>query len=340
MNMTKAITRFEAHLGGKSPNTLKTYLSGLQRFMECLTEKQGIDLPEDQFQRASVVLRTMGKTEVAALTTDDVVDLANWLKERGLSQSSINAYLAAVMQFYLFLMFRRENTFTGDDYMLLQKELATRRGKRGSQRKLPKLPPEEAVETVIEVAQERDDDDPRLHLLRLRDRAATETLRQTGCRIAELANMKRADLDPDRKAVRIVGKGDKERTVYFWDAWPEVQAYLAARDSYHLALIEDQEPVFSAHDLATWHQQSLRSVGTAALRNALALLCKAAGVPKIKPHGFRHFRATEVQKQTGDIALTQEMLGHADISTTRIYVDLTNDDLYNKLKGLKDDETV
>lgn len=338
MNMNKAVERFVAHLGAKSPNTIKTYLSGTQRFMECLTEKQGIELPEDQWNRVVVVRGAMEKTDVAALTTDDVIDFANWLKERGLAQSSINAYLAAVMQFFLFLMFRRENTFTGDDYMLLQKELASRRGKRGSQRKLPKLPPTETVETLIETAHQRDDDDPRLHLLRLRDRAATGTLRQTACRIAELASMKRQDLIPEHRAARITGKGDKERVVYLWEAWDDVQAYLKARDTYSLELIEDQEPVFAAHDLATWHQQKLRSVGTAALRNALALLCKAAGVPRTKPHSLRHYRATEVQQQTGNIVTTQKMLGHADISTTGIYVHLAEDELYQTLKGLKEEE--
>jgi len=340
MNMTKAVLRFVAHLGGKSPNTVKTYLSGIQRFMECLTEKQGIDLPEDQWNRVVVVRGAMEKIDVAVLATDDVIDFANWLNRRGLSQASQSLYLSAVMQFYLFLTFRHENTFSGEDYMLLEKELTSRRGKRGSKRRLPKLPPQEAVETVIEVALERDNDDPRLHLLRLRDRAATETMRQSACRIAELASMKRDSLDQERQCIQITGKGDKERTVYFWSAWPEVMAYLRARDSHHLELVEDQEPVFAAHDLATWHQQKLRSVGTAALRNALALLCKAAGVSKIKPHGFRHFRATEIQKQSGNIALTQEVLGHADISTTRIYVDLTKDDVYNALKELQNVEAV
>ena len=337
MNMTKAVERFVAHLGGKSPNTVKTYLSGLQRFMECLAEKQEIELPEDQLQRGWVVQRAMEKTDVSALTTDDVVDLANWLNKRNLSQSSINAYLAAVMQFYLFLMFRRENTFSGEDYMLLQKELASRRGKRGSQRKLPKLPPTETVETLIETAHQRDDDDPRLHLLCLRDRAATGTLRQTACRIAELASMKRADLIPEHRAARITGKGDKERVVYLWEAWDDVQAYLKARDAYPLQLTGETEPVFAAHDFATWHQQILRGVGTAALRNALALLCKAAGVPRTKPHSLRHYRATEVQQQTGNIVTTQKMLGHADISTTGIYVHLAEDELYQTLKGLKEE---
>lgn len=338
MNMSTAITRFAAHLGGKSPNTRKTYMSGLQRFMECLTEqKKRIELPEDQEKRALVVQRAMEKVPVADLTTDDVVDLANRLKERGLAQASINVYLAAVLQFYLFLMFRRQNTFTGDDYMLLQKELATRRGKRGNQRKLPKLPTTETVETLIKTADARDDDDPRRHLLRLRDRAATGTLRQTGCRIAELASMKRGDLIPEYRAARIVGKGDKERVVYLWEAWDDVQEYLEARDAWSLELIEDQEPVFAAHDLATWAQKKLRSVGTAALRNALALLCRAAGVPRTKPHSLRHYRATEVQRESEDIVTTQKMLGHADISTTSIYVHLAEDEIYEKLKGLKEE---
>lgn len=337
MHLDKAIGKFMDHLGRKSENTRLTYMAGLQRFMEFLTEQQGYTLPEDQEQKALLVQRVTEKTLANTLTTEDVIDFANWLDRRGLAAKSCEAYLTAVARFYFILMKRKANGFTGEDYMLLKDELKDRRGKN-EQHRTVKMPSDETVSILLEVAHERDDDDPRLHLLMLRDRAVVGTWRQTACRISEVASMKRASLDPERRAATVLGKGNKERIVFFWEAWDDVQAYLKARDTYELELVEDEEPLFASHDLITWHHQVLRSVGANALRVQLYRLCNAAGVPKTKPHGFRHYRATEIQRQKGDIALTQETLGHADISTTKnTYVHLTDDDLYGELKKLKEE---
>lgn len=336
MYLDKAISKFINHLGRKSENTRLTYLAGIQRFMEFLAEQQGYTLPEDQGQRALLIQRVTEKTPAKTLTTEDVIDFANWLDKRGLAAKSCETYLTAVSRFYFVLMKRKVNGFTGEDYMLLKDELKDRRGK--DERRAVKMPSEETVSTLLEVAHGRDDDNPRLHLLRLRDRAVVGTWRQTACRISEVANMKREDLDHERKAATVIGKGNKERSVFFWEAWDDVQAYLKARDAHHLELVEDKEPLFASHDLITWHHQQLRSVGSAALRIQLYKLCNAAGVPKTKPHGFRHYRATEIQRQKGDIALTQETLGHADISTTKnTYVHLNDDDLYDELRKLKEE---
>jgi site-specific recombinase XerD len=129
---------------------------------------------------------------------------------------------------------------------------------------------------------------------------------------------------------QILGKGNKERKVYFApDAWQAIQSYLAVRDALGLTYPEgsnrQDEPVFSVHSkksgshIGPMDPQDVRRVFRRLLRAASASL--GGKSVAVTPHQLRHYFATLVQDTIGDIKVTQLLLGHAQASTTaNIYV--------------------
>ncbi len=146
-----------------------------------------------------------------------------------------------------------------------------------------------------------------------RDRAIMELLYSSGLRLAELVGLNLDMLDRDEGTVRVLGKGGKERIVpvgrYALKAvadWQRVRANLANVD----------EPALFVGTRG--RRISPRTVQAMVKRRATE-----AGLPqRVHPHLFRHSFATHMLESSGDLRGVQEMLGHADISTTQIYTHL------------------
>ena len=127
----------------------------------------------------------------------------------------------------------------------------------------------------------------------------------------------------DRKAhtARVIGKGGKERNIFFDDvAWRAVADYLEARGTPD----SDAAPVFARHNAMTVHRLLALPITTDTVRDVLHALCAAAKVDiPLTPHWLRHWFATRILESTNDLALTQDMLGHASPATTRIYAQVS-----------------
>jgi site-specific recombinase XerD len=132
--------------------------------------------------------------------------------------------------------------------------------------------------------------------------AILETLRATGCRVGELVGLRVEDVSEQGKSALVKGKGSKYRKVY-WDAvsWAAVLAYLGARG---LTAGDMDAPLFCGHG-----NTIQRLALTAGVRNA----------EQVTPHYFRHVFATHALERTENLALVQDMLGHASPVTTRVY---------------------
>lgn len=146
----------------------------------------------------------------------------------------------------------------------------------------------------------------------LRDRAALELLYGVGCRVGELCALDVADLDPSEAVVRLRGKGSKERQVPVGEpALAAVAAYLdggrprlAGRRPSPALLLNRRGGRLSR--VSVW--SLLKTAGA------------AAGLPgTVSPHTLRHSYATHLLEGGADLRVVQELLGHADISTTEIY---------------------
>ncbi len=156
--------------------------------------------------------------------------------------------------------------------------------------------------------------------LDIRNRLILELLLATGIRVSELANIKLIDIDDNDKEIRILGKGNKERIVYYGSyASMALQAYL---NSSRKILLKDKE---SDYLLINNNGNKLTVRG---IRLVIDKIVKKSCIKsKVSPHTFRHSFATLMLNEGCNIKSVQELLGHASLSTTGIYTHLTNEEI-------------
>jgi integrase/recombinase XerC len=154
-------------------------------------------------------------------------------------------------------------------------------------------------------------------------------LQSSGMRVGELASLRRGDLDHSNHGAYVTGKGKKQRFVRFSrEAWAALTVYLQERKDGEAGAGLAGLPVFCRHDKSASDRRL--ALSTHAVRAAIGELSEQAGIAgkfDMTPHKLRHFFATKLLRATGDLALTQDTLGHASPATTRIYAQTTRDDL-------------
>jgi integrase/recombinase XerC len=171
-------------------------------------------------------------------------------------------------------------------------------------------PSASSTESAEEQALARDD--PHLLALALRDRAVLELLYSSALRVGELVGLDVLDVDHERQTVRVVGKGDKQRTVPLGrpaltalDRWLEVGRPRLAEGSSGQAM-------FLGARGGRLDQRAVRTLVHRRLRSV-------PGAPDLGPHGLRHTAATHLLEGGADLRSVQEFLGHATLATTQIY---------------------
>ncbi len=149
--------------------------------------------------------------------------------------------------------------------------------------------------------------------LTCRDRAILELLYSSGLRLAELIGLDPGDVDLAEATVRVTGKGSKTRIVPVGRrALAAVQAWLKVRAA--MARVDE---------VALFVGTRGRRISPRVVQTRVRHWARQAGLPKrVYPHLFRHSFATHLLESSGDLRGVQEMLGHADISTTQIYTHL------------------
>lgn len=181
--------------------------------------------------------------------------------------------------------------------------------------KLPKnLPEVLSYEEIEKIINSTDISQP----VGIRDRAILETLYATGIRVSELITIKQQDVNFEYAIIRVFGKGAKERVVPIGRAaieWIKKYQDLARK----LFLDNQKRTKYTSTDVLFLNQR-----GKPLTRMAIWLLVskytRAAKIEKVvHPHTFRHSFATHLLEGGADLRAVQEMLGHADISTTEIY---------------------
>ncbi len=155
--------------------------------------------------------------------------------------------------------------------------------------------------------------------LGLRDKALLETFYACGLRVSELINLKAADLFLNEEIIRVFGKGSKERLIPIGSSaikW--VDEYLSKSRPLLVKKTKSENYLFLNN-----RGTKLSRMGIWKIVNQNA---EAAGIKKeVHPHTFRHSFATHLLEGGADLRAVQEMLGHADISTTQIYTHLDRD---------------
>ncbi|TNE67541.1 MAG: site-specific tyrosine recombinase XerD [Alphaproteobacteria bacterium] len=221
------------------------------------------------------------------------------LHTRGMKPGTVARRLSAIRQFYLFLF---------SDGVRTDNPAKNIESPRAGQ-PLPKVLSEADVDRLLDTAETRAGSgkpaDLRLHAL-------VETLYATGLRVSELVSLPRRAVGPDTAMIMVTGKGGRERMVPLGGkARTALMAYLQALAASGTDVSRYLFPSSSAEGYLT-----RRRVGQ--LMKDLAV---AAGVmpSALSPHKLRHAFATHLLAHGADLRAVQQMLGHADISTTQIY---------------------
>jgi site-specific recombinase XerD len=137
----------------------------------------------------------------------------------------------------------------------------------------------------------------------------------TGVRVHEVVNFECHDIDLACRAIRLVGKGRRERQVFLTNDWITdlTYAYLEVRGSLDLA-----------HPRLLFNLR-YEALTTAAMRSRLAKAARAAGLSqRVTPHMLRHTAATQLIEAGVDIRYIQRLLGHASLSTTELYTHVSD----------------
>lgn len=158
-----------------------------------------------------------------------------------------------------------------------------------------------------------------------RNRAIIEFLFSTGCRVSEMTNVNRCDIDWVNGQVDVLGKGRKYRTVYLSARCKiALQEYINSRtDTLEALFLSDYEGMCSQIK----DTKQLSRISKGAVEIMLRNLGKKAGIPNVHPHRFRRTAATTALKRGMPIEQVQKMLGHESIQTTTIYAQSTNDEV-------------
>ena len=153
-----------------------------------------------------------------------------------------------------------------------------------------------------------------------RDVAVLEILYSTGIRVSELCGLDLNDLDTERRAIRVFGKGSKERTVPV--GAPALRAVEAWLEKARPQLItgESGQAIFIGERGRRIDPRVVRRIVHRSLR-------MTEGAPDLGPHGLRHAMATHLLEGGADLRSVQEILGHASLATTQIYTHVTNERL-------------
>lgn len=146
----------------------------------------------------------------------------------------------------------------------------------------------------------------------LRDRLIVELLYSTGIRVGELCGLDLGDVDGDRQLLRVLGKGNKERSVPY--GRPAAEAIESWLRFGRPALVSGQsgEALLLGRRGRRLDQRQARTV----VHDVLAAV---PGTPDLGPHGLRHSAATHLLEGGADLRVVQELLGHASLATTQLY---------------------
>lgn len=224
-------------------------------------------------------------------------------KDRGLSANSVSRELACLRSFFKFLV--GENKVKDNTTSVIE-----------SPRLWKKLPYVLSLDDVEKLLKSPNVRDP----MGMRDRASLELMYATGMRVTELINLKIDDLNMDVGFAKCFGKGDKERIVPFGKK---------AKESL-LRYLAKSRPKFLKKKVSNFLflTRLSKPMSRQAFWKTIKKYARFSGVKKkITPHSLRHSFATHMLERGADLRVLQEMLGHADISTTQIYTHVNKDRL-------------
>lgn len=243
-------------------------------------------------------LKKRNISSVSKITKKDILDYLEYLSKEGISTTSIARKLTTIKNFHSFL-YQRE---------FIDSDVASSIERPKLRKALPKVLTIEEVDRLLDV--------PLNTIFDYRDKAMLELMYATGLRVSELLNLTLNDIDFENCIVRCMGKGKKERIIpigeYVLDS---MKKYLEKRPKLYLMKRDD-------HLFLNNHGKGLSRSSFFKMIKKRLKICNIN--IDISPHTLRHSFATHMIEHGSDLRVVQELLGHSDISTTKIYTHISN----------------
>jgi integrase/recombinase XerC len=295
-NFEKLIAAFTRHLEVErslSINTIRAYLGDLESLL--------------------THLEAIGVSDISQL---ELVHLRSWLANQQIKGGARTTLSRRAVSVRLFTKWAVKNKYLAKD---VAATLATPKGHRTLPEVLEIADAKTAMDSLATRAAEEETP------ISLRDVAMVELLYATGARVAELCGLDISDIDYDRQTIRVLGKGNKERTIPLGNpAMKALNAWLKdGRD-----LIKNSvsgNAVFLGARGKRIDQRAVRTVVYKALE-------AIEGIERMGPHALRHSAATHLLEGGADLRTVQEILGHASLATTQIYTHVSTERLQKAFK--------
>ncbi len=254
-------------------------------------------------------------TDCASVTLEELRMAVGGMNQHKYSAVSINRFIAAVRGLF---DFASQMNFIQENPAL---ELTTLK----TPKHLPRFMTQSEVDEICSAPENMS------ILWPSRDKALFEMFYSSGCRISEMARLKLRDLSPDFSSAIVLGKGGKERQVFFEDdAVKSLAVYLKERS----VRFPESMPGNGKEVENLFLNQKGGALSVRGIRMIVSEYSGVRGTNRhVNPHAFRHTFATSMLLNGADIRVVQEMLGHSSISTTQKYTHVTTErlkEVYNQ----------
>ena len=276
----------------------------IQEFLNYITVERGlsrntIEAYARDLRQFAAFLTLTGYDSLAEIHSQTLVAYLRKLQQENMQPSSVTRKLAAIRSFFQYML--RERHLKIDPSVTIDSLKTPQR--------LPKVLSEKEIGRLLEQPGATTP-------AKLRDKAMLELLYATGVRVSELVSLKLGDINMDMGYVRCFGKGSKERIVPMGGSAQNALLDYLDRARPKIVRRAAEDTLFLNHHGRKMTRQGFwQIIQAAALRVGIAIT--------VTPHMLRHSFATHLLDHGADLRSVQEMLGHADISTTQIYTHVT-----------------
>lgn len=242
------------------------------------------------------------KYNYISLKKEQIMEYLKYLDGFKYQNRSVSRNLSSIRSFYNYLV----------EIKVLENNIFKRIKNPKVSRKLPNYLSIVEIENVLESIK----DDTKENI---RNKFIFELIYSTGLRVGEVSNIKLSDMDFNEKSIRILGKGSKERIVYYGElAENYLNDYLKIRDEF---LIKGNIEYLLINKIGG-------KLSTSSIQQIINKIMINSNVNhKISPHTLRHTYATHLLDEGADLKSVQELLGHESLNTTEIYTHVSNERL-------------
>ena len=275
----------------------------------CIFEKGLTDKTKESYKNDLEVykshLNDQGINNISDITSDHIKE---FLKERSSSETTTIAHNLTVIKNFHSYLFRQK---------ILKQDVSEFIERPKLRKSLPKTLSVEDIDKLLNIELN--------NVFDYRNKAMLELMYGTGLRVSEIVNLEVTDIDLTNCLIRIMGKGNKEREVP-----------LGEYSIYYLNLYLDRRKEMlkkTSCDKLFLNNHGKGMTRQGFFKNLKQILREKGLNEDVSPHTLRHSFATHLINHGADLRSIQEMLGHADISTTKIYTRVSDDkvkDDYNK----------